>query len=171
MSCKFPNCSRHAEKDGYCVGHGRIMKNTAQNVSNDSKTADKTNDGQTPAKTEMPEKRLKTANKAKEPKRKVSTQRRPIKKKSKKLASEERKYNRERKAFLVQHPRCEYSGGCNQVATEVHHPAGRGKNLRNWKIAKALCHTHHRVVTDNSKAAIENGDSLPRVATPYKREK
>jgi hypothetical protein len=20
-NCKFPNCSRHAEKNGYCVGH------------------------------------------------------------------------------------------------------------------------------------------------------
>lgn len=86
---------------------------------------------------------------------------RPFSKKRQKL---NREYSTLRKRFLEERPLCEAKlEGCTGVATDVHHVEGRGNNLLNVEKMKAVCRNCHRLITDNSKMAIEKGLSKSRL--------
>lgn len=74
----------------------------------------------------------------------------PIPKMSKKLAVETRKYSGKggtREEHLKENPYCQIRLiGCENVATQVHHCAKRGKNLNNKETFKSACqHCHDKV--------------------------
>lgn len=83
---------------------------------------------------------------------------------SKKRQKENRKYSALRKQFLEDRPVCEAKlEGCTGEASEVHHQAGRGKNLLKTDTWLAVCRNCHQEITDNSKIAIELGLSKSRL--------
>lgn len=86
-----------------------------------------------------------------------------IKPASKKRAKQNREYSKLRKQFLIQHPKCQVSG-CRQVATEVHHLAGRiGDLLTDPKNFLAVCHEHHVEIENHPDLAKEKGYSKSRL--------
>lgn len=87
-----------------------------------------------------------------------------VKQVSDKRAKELRLYSKLRKEFLSIHEVCEAKlEGCTYEATEVHHRMGRENDLLNdtdkWL---AICSSCHRLITDDSKMAIELGLSYAR---------
>jgi len=85
----------------------------------------------------------------------------PLRSRSKKRARQERLYRKLRDAFLVGNPWCAV---CGDLATQVHHKAGRRGDLL-CDVAKWLpvCDEHHRQITESPAWAIEQGWSLPRI--------
>ncbi len=91
--------------------------------------------------------------------------RKPIKKVSAKLKKANGEYAILRAAFLRENPICKATRkGCSGHATEVHHKAGRGKNLLQVDTWLAVCHNCHEWITINSAQAIELGLSTKRNA-------
>lgn len=89
--------------------------------------------------------------------------RKPIKKVSAKLKKGNAEYSLLRKAFLAQHPVCQaILKGCTVHANQVHHKAGRGKNLLQVDTWLAVCANCHEWITINSAPAIELGLSIRR---------
>lgn len=90
----------------------------------------------------------------------------PIPKRTKKRAKQEREYSKLRKAALPEdeYIQCEAGlKGCAGRATEWHHPEGRqGDKLTDPNNRKLLCHSCHEYITENSKEAIELGLSKRR---------
>lgn len=87
-----------------------------------------------------------------------------IKQVSDKRAKELRLYSKLRKEFLSIHEVCEAKlKGCSYRATECHHMQGKENDLLNdtdkWL---AICPSCHRLITDDSKMAIELGLSYAR---------
>ena len=79
-----------------------------------------------------------------------------------KRLSEEKLYAKKKKAYMIDHIKCEVKG-CNQVSTELHHKKGRiGKLLYNEKYFMAVCHACHRKITDDSDWAIKQGYSISK---------
>ena len=77
---------------------------------------------------------------------------------------EYRAYQRQRRAFLAEHPRCVFPGGCAHPATEVHHRKGRvGALLLDEKHWSPLCHDHHAYITEHPAWAYEAGMSERRI--------
>ena len=73
--------------------------------------------------------------------------RKPIRRISPKRAAEQAQYRKVRKEFLAVKAYCEV---CKEVATEVHHHAGRiGRLLCDTKNFHALCFRCHRMAHDN----------------------
>lgn len=85
-----------------------------------------------------------------------------------KLENEE--YFAKREIFLLEHPKCECGRpGCNRMATEVHHSAGRvGKNfldVSTWKAMSRLCHRWAELNPDAAKAAGVSASRLSKTET------
>lgn len=83
---------------------------------------------------------------------------------SKKRAKQNTKYQSLKLEFLELHPFCEIKkANCTIKATEIHHMEGRENELlldvSKWK---AICHSCHLHITENSKEAIEKGYSQSR---------
>lgn len=84
----------------------------------------------------------------------------PVNKVSTKRAFENGRYSVERLAFLEKNPLCV---ACGDLATEVHHAAGRENHLLMEKqYWKAVCHGCHIAITEDSAWAIAQGYSLKR---------
>lgn len=82
-----------------------------------------------------------------------------------KRAKQEREYAKLRRQFLDANPWCQYPLECGEPATEVHHRKGRvGALLLNMLHWSALCHDHHRYVTEHPQHAYELGISERRVS-------
>ena len=120
--CLFPTCTRHAESNGYCIGH-RIYA---------SGTVVKT-------KTEIP---------------KVGVKQKSI------IQALKTTYP----SFLTKHPLCEIKApGCTQIATVVHHIAGRGKNeVLDQTTWKASCIHCNQWIEENHAKAQLMGVKTPR---------
>ena len=96
----------------------------------------------------------------------------PIKKKAYKIpkVSEKRKvqlaeYYKKRAEFLKERSLCELKvdDKCTIKATEVHHTGGKENELLvEVKLWKAGCRHCHDTITEHSKEAIENGQSISR---------
>jgi len=134
MNCHFPYCKQNAKSGSiYCIGHGRMMK--GERLPGDDK--------------EEPEDKPAVAPKIE-----------PVADKRK---QELKEYNKKRKVFLTKHYKCQVRG-CNNASTEVHHKSGRENDMllkeEHWM---AVCHTHHRAITDNSEWAYKEGYSLSRL--------
>lgn len=81
--------------------------------------------------------------------------RKPIRRKSAKTAARDRRYARERLAFLGDHPLCEVSWdeGCTAAATDCHHRRGRGKYALDRSTFIAACrHCHGRIHAEPAEA-------------------
>lgn len=77
-------------------------------------------------------------------------------------AAEERLYSLYRAAFLFDNPACLI---CGQLATDVHHAAGRrGWRLLDIESFRALCRAHHAEVHDSPLWAEAHGLSSSRLA-------
>lgn len=66
--------------------------------------------------------------------------------KSKKQIILDKAYTLLRKDYLEKHPMCEiHAPGCHNVATDIHHTEGRGKNylmVMTWKASCRKCHDY-----------------------------
>ncbi|MBA4166535.1 MAG: hypothetical protein H0X41_03150 [Chitinophagaceae bacterium] len=85
-----------------------------------------------------------------------------IKKESEGMKQAQKQYRLIARKFITEHPRCQVAG-CNHVSEEIHHKAGRGENLMNRKFFLAVCHDHHRQITDDPAWAEANGYSVSRL--------
>lgn len=86
-----------------------------------------------------------------------------IRPKSDKKKAIDEVYKTLRKQFLHDHPKCGARlKGCTINATEVHHKAGRGKEMLNTTKWLSICQTCHIWITENSAQAIELGLSERR---------
>ena len=97
----------------------------------------------------------------------------PIKKKpffikpiADKRAKQLKLYSLLKKQFLVDHPICQIKGlHCQTIATEIHHSGGRENELLlDISKFKASCHNCHHEITENSKKAVEEGNSISRIS-------
>ena len=89
----------------------------------------------------------------------------PIKKVADKRQKQLAEYYKLREAFLKKHKECELKvdSGCTRIATEIHHEQGRWNELLlDVTKFKAGCRHCHDRVTEKSKEAIENGQSISR---------
>lgn len=89
-------------------------------------------------------------------KRKTSLKRKtPLRRTSTLRRTQLRKYSELRLAFLRRHVACWI---CGELATEVHHTAGRnGVRLCDFDHCMAVCFLCHKKIHDNPKWARENG--------------
>jgi hypothetical protein len=79
---------------------------------------------------------------------------------SPKRARQLRVYRPARDAYLTEHHRCQFPGGCIEPSTDLHHKAGRrGEMLLDQTRWAALCRAHHSWVTEHPAAAVEMGIS------------
>ncbi len=84
---------------------------------------------------------------------------------SEKRAEQRKRYKPLRDQFLKDKPLCELKvdDGCRIFASELHHLEGEeGEKLLDMSKCKSACRHCHSIVTEHSKAAIENGQSLSR---------
>lgn len=89
----------------------------------------------------------------------------PIAKRSKKRAAQEREYSKRVKKWKLENPICKANlSGCTGKTVDCHHMAGKIGNLltdeSNWL---PVCRNCHNWITDNSKQAIELGLSKSRL--------
>ena len=68
-------------------------------------------------------------------------------------------YNEVARQYKEDHPYCEIrkEGICTGRTSDVHHKAGRGKNLLNTKTFKASCRSCHTYIHENPKESREKG--------------
>ena len=89
----------------------------------------------------------------------------PINKVSDKRAKQLAEYEKLRLIFLNSHTTCELKvdNECTVESTEVHHAEGKENELL-LKVSsfRAACRRCHDKVTEDSKSAIENGQSISR---------
>lgn len=82
----------------------------------------------------------------------------PIRRVSAKRRRENAIYSALRKGFLEEHLVCQMAApGCTGQAQEVHHKAGRGKNLNNVATWAAICSHCHRETHQHPSIARKNG--------------
>lgn len=135
-TCAFPCCNRHAEKNGYCIGHRAFAK---QKKSGD--------DDDQPEKQEQPERR------------------KPINAKSEKLKAQHAEYVKIVKEMLAADPYCELrTPACTQKAQGLHHMKGRGKYLLVRKYLKRACNACNGYVENHPQYALEHGLSVSKLA-------
>lgn len=82
-----------------------------------------------------------------------------------KTAARNRRYARERREYLAEHPFCEirWDGSCTGRATEVHHMAGRYPSVFfDQALWLAGCHGCHDKATRFPAEAIRRGLSVRR---------
>lgn len=106
----------------YCATHSRLMRKAEEQANRDA------------------EKLAAKALKAKHP-----VKRTPIAKQSDKMKDDLKVYRICRLNYLSRYPDCQLRlPGCDGIATDIHHCAGRGINLNNvstWKSACRECHS------------------------------
>lgn len=77
---------------------------------------------------------------------------------SRKRAAQQRVYSKLRAAFLAEHPRCQWPGGCAWPATTVQHLRGRsGERLNDTTWWAASCWPHNAWAEEHTGAALEMG--------------
>lgn len=77
---------------------------------------------------------------------------------SKKRQEENKLYFPESRQFVIDNKFCKINSPvCTGKTQAPHHPKGRGKNLRNWKIMIPACNACNGYVEDNDAWAIKNG--------------
>lgn len=87
---------------------------------------------------------------------------RQIQKTTPKRAGEMQEYYKLRAEYLALYPVCEVEE-CNLKAVEIHHQRGRENDrLLDTNYFMAVCHAHHKEMTEHSKKAIEDGHSVIR---------
>ena len=87
-----------------------------------------------------------------------------IKQVSTKQAAALREYHKVRKQYLANHLYCKAKlNGCQTVASDIHHTAGRGTNLSNVDTFLAVCRNCHRIIEDNPTEAVKKGFSKSRL--------
>ena len=87
-----------------------------------------------------------------------------MKKVSKKLAQEQRKYSKLRKTWLAEHPMCQAKiNKCTLKSTDVHHKKGRGKYLLDVSTWLSVCRPCHNYIEEHPEEAIELGFSEKRI--------
>lgn len=98
---------------------------------------------------------------------KPKPRRKPIRKVSKKLARENRKYSTLREQFLEANPECMAKlKNCRGEATDVHHQKGRiGDNLLDTDSWLAVCRPCHLFIESHPLKAKELGLSESRLKT------
>lgn len=79
----------------------------------------------------------------------------PIRKRSKKGASQDRIYTKLKKQLLEEHPVCQVCD--TKRATDCHHTKGRGVNFLNYPSFKAVCRSCHDRIHQNPSWARANG--------------
>jgi hypothetical protein len=90
-------------------------------------------------------------------------QRKPINKKSKKMAILDSAYTKLRKRFMEDNPMCQAAlPGCNHNSTDVHHKKGRGTNYLTVSTWMSVCRQCHTYIEEHPAEAIELGFSLKR---------
>jgi hypothetical protein len=72
----------------------------------------------------------------------MGMKRTPMRRASKKQVERLREYRVLKNEFLWDHPFCQWPG-CTKLSQDIHHKAGRGKNLNNTETWAALCRAHH----------------------------
>lgn len=87
-----------------------------------------------------------------------------IKKVADKRKEQNKAYAALKKSWLLLHPVCEIGGlNCQIIGQDIHHQKGKEGDLlldtRFWKVA---CRNCHHEINENSKKAIEDGDSISR---------
>lgn len=133
-TCSFPLCKRHAEKNGYCIGHRIYAASESKKPASPS-----------------PEKPLK---------KKI---RQRVRKKSKKLATREREYKKIVAEMIHESNLCELTTPvCTGVAEGLHHMKGRGIHLLTRKFLKRACNACNGYVERHPAYALENGLSVSR---------
>ena len=88
-------------------------------------------------------------------------QRKPIARRSNKMAARIQAYNRQRLVFLEKYPICECCK--SKAAVQVHHRKGRGKYLLDESTWTAICAACHTFVHAHPTWAYLNGLLLKRV--------
>ncbi len=88
--------------------------------------------------------------------------RKPIRRRSKRMAKLMRQYNKQREVFLKLHPHCLVCVSNQddlpiQPATEVHHRKGRGLFLLDESTWVPVCAVCHRFVHDHPSWSYANG--------------
>lgn len=92
----------------------------------------------------------------------LPARRRPMRRRSSKLAAAMREYAPKAAAFLAERPRCEYPLGCDQWATEVHHRRGRtGWRLLAEEWWASSCRKHNELAETDTGLALRVGWLLP----------
>lgn len=142
-TCSFSGCSMPAGPNGFCFRH-RIYAGAK---------------GKPPGKAASPAQPSKPA----KPVEKKAPRQKPVKKKSKKLARDERQYRKIVARKLAEDPTCEIrSPDCTGAAEGLHHTKGRGKLLLDEKYLKRACNACNGYVERHPLWAIENGHSVSR---------
>lgn len=93
--------------------------------------------------------------------------RKSIRPRSKKRATQERDYNNKRDSFLEENNVCEaqIEGRCSYEATQVHHKKGRiGELLTDTRYFMAVCPACHQWIEEHPTEAKQKGWSISRLA-------
>ncbi len=77
-----------------------------------------------------------------------------IKPVSESMALRLKAYRVERDKFMNENNVCQFTG-CNKEANDLHHKAGRGKNLSNVSTFMAVCRFHHNWIHEHPKESRE----------------
>jgi hypothetical protein len=78
-----------------------------------------------------------------------------LKQVSKRQASRNSLYSRQRREYLDVHPKCQVCG--ERAATDIHHTAGRGKSTNDASTFLAVCRECHNRIHQHPAWARENG--------------
>lgn len=88
----------------------------------------------------------------------------PIPARSAKMQKTTEEYAKKRTAFLALHQICQARlVGCTQIATDVHHKAGRGENHNVISTWLAVCRSCHQWIELHPEEAKELGFSASRL--------
>ena len=89
---------------------------------------------------------------------------RQVQKVTAKRATQTQEYYKLRAEYLALYPVCEVED-CNLKAVDIHHQRGKeNERLLDTNYFMAVCRKHHIEITEHSKKAIEDGNSVSRIA-------
>ena len=88
--------------------------------------------------------------------------RKPIKKRSAKMAKLMREYRKQKAVFLIDEPYC---WGCDNatLSQDIHHQRGRGEYLMDKTTWMPVCRECHRYIHDHPKWSYEQGWMIKRI--------
>jgi hypothetical protein len=84
----------------------------------------------------------------------------PLRRVSKRQAAKNRIYSLLRKDFLQAHETCQWPG-CEKLATDIHHMAGRYSSTLDISTFMAVCRSHHDRIHSYPNQAREKGYLSP----------
>lgn len=155
MECKFPLCHRHAEANGYCIGH-RIYANSggSKEIQVDVTQVQK----------KKPDVGIKKSGKKVANRKTNAVKKKRIKQVGKKMAAVKRKLKKAYPPYLEKHPVCAIQlPGCTGVATCVNHTQGRGENeILNEATWEPSCSHCNGKIEQEHGWAEEHGHKKPR---------